>query len=812
MAQFKLRQAHKPNKNLLSPKAKFEMGNTDFIPYCGYYNQNTIITKNGELMKVIRVTGFNHESTSSELLNLRQTLRSAISNHIKSDNFALWISTIRRKKQISTKSEFPDFFSKAINKIWNDKNNWDRQYVNELYITIIIEGYNTSISNLNSLLRSFSFSSTKKLHEDKLEISYKKLDNVVKSMMLSLNNYGAKVIGVAEFDGEIYSDPMRFFGKIVNLHSDRFPLTATDMSEELIANYEMAIGNNSLSVASETKKHYAAMFSIKEYQEISITALDRFLQLPQEFIITQSVDFINRNEALMELDYQNYILDVSKDEHMKELSGMTNIISSDSGSLTDFGKQQITLMLINENPGELSTDVTQALETLHELGLVTVREDIFSELCFWSQLPGNFSFLRRQKPINIGRIGGFASLHNFPAGNKSGNYWGDAVTIFRTIMGTPYFFNFHYEKSGHTMIIGPKGTGKTTLLNFLVAQSRKFKNKLYYFGANRSGKIFINAMGGRYFTLSKDLLHAEILKLSPLNLSKTPANKAFLQDWFFYLVNYGTPVDKKELDLIPAIVEKIISKDIKKLSEAAQFFKTTATQNIYKKLAPWHSDGKYAFIFDNAEEINFDGDLVNAFDLSLILDKKPILIPTITYILQKIENRLDGTPAILVLDEAWGLLDNYALGPKLKDLLKRFREKNCVIVFATKSGADLALSNIKDSLYGEIATQIFLPDDEPTEYYKTVFGLNDEECNLLTQMSVNERHFLLKHGDESIISTLDLSNTHNITAIFSSTKNTLFAMDEIKKRHGTDPKVWVPEFLKLIDKISKPKPVTTDEG
>ncbi len=806
MAQFKLKKARKSNVDELAPKVQFETANTDFIPYCGYYNQNTIITKNGELLKVIRITGFNHEKISSELVNLRETLREAISKHIKSDDFALWINTIRRKKKIVASGQFNDFFSNALNEEWNEKNKWEHQYVNELYVTVIIEGYNTSISNLNSLLRSFSFTSTKSLHSAKLKKSHKKLDQTVLNMMTSLKTYGAEILGIHEFKDELYSQPMRFFGKIVNLCEDRYLVAPTDMSEELISNYQMAIGNNSLAVAGNDKKHYGAMFSIKEYQEIAVASLDNFLQLPQEFIITQSVDFINRNEALIELDYQNYVLDVSHDEYMKELSGLTNIISSDSGSLTDYGKQQVTLMLINESAQDLSTDIQNTLNKLDELGLVTVREDIFSELCFWSQLPGNFRFLRRQKPININRIGGFASSQNLPAGNKSGNYWGDAVTIFRTVLGTPYFFNFHKGKNGHTIIVGPEKSGKTIMLNFLITQARKFNSKIYYFGINNSGRIFINAIGGKYLSLNKNLDNKEALTICPLSLKKTPENIAFLKKWFFYLVNYGqNKIDQKELDLISDIVEKIIKEDVKNLAQAATFFKTKETVNIYKKLAPWHSDGKYAFIFNSEKEINFGNDnLITAFDLTPVLDKKPILVPIISYILHKIENRLDGSKTILVIDEAWELLDNYALGSEINNFLKRLREKNCIVVFATKSVTDIALSNITKSLKSEITTEIFLPNDKPTVYYQTIFGLSDEEFDLLSEMNLNQRHFLLKHGNESVISTLDLSESPHLTSILSSTKDAIYAMNSIKKQHGKEEEKWVPEFFALVDRLTTP--------
>ena len=50
----------------------------DFIPYAIHYDKNTILTKNGELMQIIRVSGFSNTSVYAELIPLREAVRDAI--------------------------------------------------------------------------------------------------------------------------------------------------------------------------------------------------------------------------------------------------------------------------------------------------------------------------------------------------------------------------------------------------------------------------------------------------------------------------------------------------------------------------------------------------------------------------------------------------------------------------------------------------------------------------------------------------------------------------------------------------------------
>ena len=129
-------------------KGRSKKVDQDFIPYVCHYNKNTVLTKNGELMKVIRITGFSDESMVSELTCLRDNIRFSVENHVKDNKFAFWFHAIRRKKDVSPKGEFPDYMSNKINDAWVRKNKWSKQYVNEFYITVIAEGLDTSIINL----------------------------------------------------------------------------------------------------------------------------------------------------------------------------------------------------------------------------------------------------------------------------------------------------------------------------------------------------------------------------------------------------------------------------------------------------------------------------------------------------------------------------------------------------------------------------------------------------------------------------------------------------------------------------------------
>ncbi len=784
----------------------------DFIPYVCHYDPSTILTKNGELLQTIRVTGFGGESISTDLISLRDTLRDSISEHVKENKFAFWFHTIRRKKNIVPSGEFPDFFSQKINESWVKANKWDDQYVNELYITIIIEGLDTSIHNFDAFYRSLSFNATKNLHQNFLADSFKNLSRVSLKILAEIEEYGGRMLTIEEReDGVLYSEPMRFFGKIVNLQEEHYPLAANDISDDIM-NHKIAFGNRELEVAGLESKNFAAMLSIKEYHEVSTGALERILQLPFEFIITQSFDFAFNKKDIEEQQYQNHILEISGDEEFRQLSYLANFVESDHHVETDFCHVQSTVMLINKDKEVLEKDVGSIVEKFGSLGFILVREDVFSEHCFWSQLPGNFAFLRRQKIINTLRIAGFASLHNFPAGAIEGNHWGPAITTLKTVLNTPYFFSFHEKNLGHTLVLGPQGSGKTTFVNFLIAQAQKFGDKVFYFDSGKSSKVFVEALGGDYKTLTKNIDAQDFLQLNPFSLPSNKTNIDFLTKWIQELIEFlKGKVPEEEIALIPQIVEQALNSPSPSFLTAFDLFSdATKTPNLYEKLKIW-GNGKLGYVFGSAQESQWQN-AIQAFDLDEIKNQKPILIPVMSYLLQRLEILVDDSPSIIIFDDTWDLLDNPVLSNRLNDFLQTMRARNCAVIFVGKSREEIDDSYIAHHIKENIATQIYLPDKDPGEYCKSIFELSDEEFDILKMMDANDRNFLLKQQGEAIIIDSDLDCLGEMLKILSADELTLTAFEEVienfkQKNPGglLMQKDWILQLIEVLKSIEKEK-------
>lgn len=382
---------------------------------------------------------------------------------------------------------------------------------------------------------------------------------------------------------------------------------------------------------------------------------------------------------------------------------------------------------------------------------------------------------------------------------------------FKTVLKTPYFFNFHDQDLGHTVVLGPEGTGKTTLINFFLSEARKYNNKIFYFDYQESSKPFIEALSGNYHVLTKDINDHKFLQLNPFSLPKNAENSAFLSAWIKELVIFlKGEVPEEEMALIPQVVEQTLASPNPSFLVAFDIFANTAPA-LYEKLKIWGS-GKLAYVFGSQNEGDWRNQ-VHAFDLAEIINQKPVLIPVVSYLMQRIEASLDGvTPAIVVFDEAWELLDNTVIAPKLNDFLERLRRKNCVAIFVSRNREEIAESPITKVIKENTATQIYLADKDPGEYCKTIFELSDEEFDILEMMDVKDRNFLLKNRGDSVIIDLDLSGLGEVLKILSADTVTIAAMEEIiageKEKDPNKiiaPKDWIPQLVDVIKEIEKEK-------
>lgn len=779
--------------------SKNEVPSSNFIPYDYHWDKETIVTKKKEFLQIIKVDGFSFETADDEDVDMKKLVRNSLMKSLADGTFAVWFHTVRRKQSAYPGGKQPPGFPAYVDKLWHAKHDHKDSFINELYITVLRKPDTKGAAKIHHYLKRASEAGNKATQIQAMRDTQKELTEVTNRLVATLKDYGARLLSTYENDHGVFSEPMEFLSRLVNCgfsHPVRY--SAHNIAETLPM-YRLYFGDRAIEVSGAPKPRFAGLVSIKEYAPATAAGLmDGFLQLPFEFIISQSFNFHNRSVNINRMQIRQRRMMAAEDAAVSQIAEISDALDMAMSGHVAFGPHHLSVLCYHEDLNELERLLSLALAELVNLGINPVREKFIMEQVYWAQLPANFEFIGRPADINTMNLAGFASLHNYPTGKIRGNHWGDAVTVFDTASGTPYFFNFHARDVGHTTIIGPTGAGKTVLLNFLCAQAQKFNCRIFFFDKDRGAEIFLRAIGGKYTVIEP----GEACHFNPLQLPDTPENRTFIAEWIHALVTVNDePFTAEDMERInDAVVGnyKLDKKD-RILRNVAPFLGIEGPGTLAGRLKMWHSGGPFAGLFDNATDvIDFSQGNAFGFEMGEILRDRATLAPTLLYLFHRINLALDGTPTIIVLDEAWALIDNKIFATRIRDWLKTLRKLNGMVVFATQSVEDATESAISETLIQQTATQIFLPNPKATDAYKQAFMVTDREFNLLKTTDPGSRYFLVKQGKDVVVARIDLSGMDEVINVLSARAETVSILDEVRKTYGDAPEAWMAPFQERV--------------
>lgn len=798
MLQLKRRNVSKANIS------KREVSASQFIPYRYHWDKETIITKDNELLQIIRLSGFAFETADDEDVDMKKMVRNSLLKSLADGTFGMYFHTVRRKITAHAEGDMPPGFARFTDDSWRQKHEIRQAYTNELYITVVRKRDTKGAAGIEAMFKSIEKRTDSNSEDNELKEMHKELREAVYRLLATFKDYGARILTTIETENGPLSEPMEFLGRIVNCgYGQPMMLTNMEISRYLPIN-RLYFGDRAIEVRGPDYHKFAAIVGIKEYApQTAAGVLDTFLQLPFEFIISQSAEFLNRQSNINSMQTTQRRMMQAEDKAVSQVREISHALDMATSGHIGFANHHFTVLVLEDDLQKLETSVSMAIAELVNVGINPIREKLVMEASYWAQLPGNFDFVGRKSRINTLNIAGFASMHNYPTGRAKGNHWGPAVTVFDTTSGTPYFFNFHARDVGHSTIIGPTGAGKTVLMNFLVAQAQKFNCRVFMFDKDRGAEIFVRALNGKYSIIDP----GKRCGFNPLQLSDTMENRTFLGEWLKALVTVNDePFTAHDMDQIEKAVAgnfQLAPKD-RILRNIAPFLGMATPGSIAGRMKMWHSDGQYAGVFDNETDmLNFDSDTVFGFEMGELLANKTTMIPTLLYLFQRIQMSLDGTPTMIILDEAWALIDNKVFASKIKDWLKTMRKLNGMVIFATQSVEDAVGSSISDTLIQQTATQIFLPNQKATDAYKSAFMLSEREFNLLKTTDPASRFFLVKQGKDVVVARIDLSGMDDIINVLSARAETVVEMDKLIEQYGEDPEVWLPYFYERVKKVNE---------
>ncbi len=792
--------------NALSRDLKFgkerqrEMGIAAHVPYLRHVDPETLATKSGSLIQVIKLGGLPFQTMDQAEVNARFFNRNTMIKALGSSRFALYSTIIRRRIEPQIDGDFDNPFVAELSDRYMESLRAKSMYVNELYVSVIRRPMTGKIGLVDKMFDAF-----RKVNsgEESRAEAVKDLSRFVSGVVGDLASYGAEVLTCVDRQGGKYSEVIEFVAKILSGGEEiEMPLPRMAISEAIGVRRPF-FGRSALEIQGLAigTARLGAMLSMKEYPPYATPGmLDGLLRLPYEFIATQSFAIEDREsvrEAIEKIARQVAGSDEAGTSVEDDVEAGRD--KAASGEVI-FGKHHFSLCAFADNLLSLNKAITDISSELSRMSIVTVREDLNMEAAFWAQLPGNFSYIARSSLISSLNYAGLFSAHNFPSGKTKKLHWGTPIALMETTSQTAYYFNFHVDDVGNFTVMGPTGTGKTVVLSFLMANALRVspRPRCVFFDKDNGGEIFVTALGGRYETMSPGTPTG----FAPLQLEDIPHNRAFAKTLVAYMLKPSdADLSAEENEVIANAVDDVFSKVPRRervlecLDEGLRGRLKAGVGDLPGRLREWTDCDNKGWLFNNStDELDF-GQTIIGFDMTQILSDPRTRTAALLYVFHRIQEVLNGDPALIFLDEGWKLLDDPVFTAYIKDMLKTIRKQNGIMGFGTQSAADVVNSSIASTLIEQTQTNIFFPNAKAdVSSYREYFGLTEKEFRYIKEADKNSRTFLIKHASDSIVARLDLSKMPDIVKVLSGRTETVREARALRQRYGNDPADWLPYF------------------
>jgi len=769
----------------------------DRLPYLRLIDESTLLLRDGSVMTAIQVPGLLFETEDSEALNAHAATREVVLRSTLDARFVLYHHVIRRRVSVDLEAEFPDPISRHIDACWRDRLGSGQLFVNDQFITLIRRPARGKAGLVERVGKKFRRQDGDRLEPDPKDL--RSLRAASQGLVAALSAYGATPLG--EYtgpQGSTNSEMLELLSALYNgeMRPVRKPADDVDIGH-MLPYRRVSFGLDAIETRGSGAPEFAAMLGMKDYPEATSPGLlDSLLRLPFEMVVSESYAPTERQTARERMDLAIRRLKSADEEAAAERADMLAARDALGNGAVGFGDHHLTVMVRERQLGQLDDAMAACAAALADTGAIAVREDTNLEPAFWGQFPGNEAYLVRRALISSANMASFGSLHGFALGQAQGNHWGEAVTLLETTSATPFFFNFHHGDLGNFSVIGPSGSGKTVVMNFLAAQAQKFSPRTILFDKDRGAELFVRGIGGRYDSIRS----GEPTGFNPLALPDTPGNRAFLRDWLGVLLKADGP---EEEQTIAAAVDAAYANDasLRRLRHFRELLSGTRRPqpgDLADRLGAWIGagegpGGEHAWLFDNAEDRLDLGARVLGFDMTALLENPRLRTPTMMYLFHRIEERLDGKPTMILIDEGWKALDDEVFAARIRDWLKTLRKRNALVGFATQSARDALESRISTALVEQTATMVFMPNSRARpEDYCDGFGLTEHELALIRTLPAHSRCFLVRQPDASVVVRLDLSGAPEVLTLLSGRESSVRRLDLLREALGDAPSEWFP--------------------
>lgn len=475
------------------------------------------------------------------------------------------------------------------------------------------------------------------------------------------------------------------------------------------------------------------------------------------------------------------------------------LAEADSGLVT-YGFYTSAIVLMDKDRDSLEQSSRQLKRLINNLGFNARIETVNTVEAWLGSLPGHSAPNLRRPMLHTMQLADMLPLSAVWAGRDQAPcpfYPKNSPPLLHaaTDGSTPFRLNLHVGDLGHTLMLGPTGSGKSTALALIAAQFRRYKNAtVFAFDKGNSLEPLTRAVGGQHFNIAGDSDESDLC-FAPLARINQPGELGWAEDWVSTLMELQglTLKPAQRTELHRAMVALRDAGDGERHLTGLQI--ELQDREMKEALQEYTINGALGALLDSEEDNLAIGNW-SCFEIEQLMNRNDrVRLPVLLYLFHVVERQMKGQPCLLILDEAWLMLSNPVFRAKIREWLKVLRKANCAVLLATQSLSDAANSGIMDVLAESCPTKIFLSNREASSeenipLYKSL-GCNDAEIRAITDMIPKRQYFIKGEGRRQIELAI---GPVALSFVGASSKEDIAQVRALEKQYGTEwPYYWMQD-------------------
>lgn len=304
-----------------------------------------------------------------------------------------------------------------------------------------------------------------------------------------------------------------------------------------------------------------------------------------------------------------------------------------------------------------------------------------------------------------------ARIENFPSWEAAGASYRSSAENTIVVPATPMADSKsaarmpHRSFADHTLVVGPSGSGLSTVVNTYLRQVVRDHNARLYAFDDRDGRdefAFVADAGG-------DVIDIGEVEFYPLQHVGDEAERAWAADWIETIVRQDGSVLKQSRAAIASALKALAAPDIecRSMTMLGVLAKDKAVKDALAIFC--HGLGE---AFDATSE-QVGKARMQVFAMGKLMQERRFLLPTILYLIHRIMRiAADGEPTVIALDLRRLLGEDEWLAERVSEWLAQVRKANVAIVFVESDPRGFADNPVAKVILSACLTKVFLPNPE----------------------------------------------------------------------------------------------------